>query len=133
MTTQEYIEKHGIHMAATKVDRNPNMDAMPAGSTHWICLFTINSRGGAFDVYFSMGPALAREPSAVEVLECMADDAAGIENTRSFERWAAEYGYDADSRRAERIYKLTKGQSRRLRKFLLADAYEELLWNTSRG
>jgi len=38
------------------------------------------------------------------VFDCMIGDAWGYENARSFEEWAGEYGYDTDSRKAERIW-----------------------------
>lgn len=42
-------------------------------------------------------------PTARDVLESLALDA-GVEDFRCYEEWAGEYGYDADSRKGERIY-----------------------------
>jgi hypothetical protein len=72
------------------------------------------------------------EPTADEVLDCLASDAAGVENTSDFEDWCSYYGYDADSRKAEKIYKACVHQSERLKTFLGDDLYEQLLWNTER-
>lgn len=44
------------------------------------------------------------DPSAVDVLSCLARDAEAMQHDR-FESWADDYGYDHDSRAAERIYK----------------------------
>ncbi len=80
---------------------------------------------------FSMGFGHnGHEPKAAEVLSCLASDAAGFDNAQSFEDWADEYGYDADSRKAEKIYKAVEKAAHRLRAFLGDSAYETLLFHT---
>lgn len=81
-------------------------------------------------VYFSMGSAHHGEPALADVLNSLALDASGYENAQGFEDWANEYGYDTDSRKAERTYKVCQRQSERLREFLGEDAYKDMLWNT---
>jgi hypothetical protein len=78
-------------------------------------------------VRFYMGPALAREPKAEDVLDSLASDANGYENARSFEEWASEYGYDPDSRTAERLYREVERQTERLRRFLSPRQFEQLV------
>lgn len=69
-------------------------------------------------------------PTALEVMACLVMDAAGVENSHgSFEDWAGDYGYDPDSRKAERIYQDTVQQTAELRQFL-GDAYDAYLWET---
>jgi hypothetical protein len=130
-TLRQFIEENKIRMTAARVDRNPNMSDMPAGSSHWKCVFF---RGRSrMTVYFSMGPAHSREPEVADVLDCLASDASGIENARSFEDWASEYGYDADSRKAKKIYKACVKQSEKLKKFIGSDElYQSLLFDTER-
>lgn len=135
-STQVFAEKYGIEMEPVLTDHNPNMDEMPEGTRHWRCTF----RGieTDFEVIFSMGPALEREPSAAEVLDALASDAAGYENAidadneQPFEAWADEYGLDTDSRRHERTFRAVEDQSKRLRAWLGDAPYEELLWETER-
>jgi hypothetical protein len=67
---------------------------------------------------FYMGPALGREPTAYDVLSCLLLDAASYDNARDFETWAEEYGYDPDSRKAERIYEKVGEQRDALIDFL---------------
>jgi hypothetical protein len=129
MNINAFIAKNRIKMDATLVDSNPHMDSMPDGSTHWKCAF--RAKGKRMTVFFSMGPAHSREPEAGEVLDCLASDASSIENARNFEDWAAEYGYDTDSRKAERTFKTCEAQAAKLRAFL-GDGYEELLWKCER-
>ena len=71
-------------------------------------------------------------PELEDLLDCLASDASGIENSPDFEDWCGEYGYDTDSRKAEKIFKTVEHQARRLKQFLGDDLYEALLWNTER-
>jgi hypothetical protein len=103
---------------------------MPAGSTHWKCRLRRGDK--RFTVYFSMGPAHSREPEVADVLDCLASDASGIENAKTFEDWAGEYGYDTDSRRAERTYRICVKQAEKLKQFLGDDLFDQLVWNTER-
>jgi len=53
-------------------------------------------------------------PSIADVIYGLVADASVIDYA-SFEVWAAEYGYDADSRRAEKIYRACMGTALQLR------------------
>jgi hypothetical protein len=86
---------------------------------------TLRMNGRRMTVPFFTG--LTGEPTACDVLECLASDAASYDNTNSFEDWAGEFGFDTDSRKAERIYNQTATQTRKLRRFL-ADQYDELVY-----
>jgi hypothetical protein len=65
---------------------------------------------------FFMGPAHTIEPTAADVLACLASDARGGENT--FEGFCADFGYDVDSRKAEATYKACAKMAKRLPVFL---------------
>jgi hypothetical protein len=130
MNMSDFILTSKVSMTAELVDRNPHMSDMPDGSTHWRCVF---KRGKSrLTIPFSMGPAHTREPEAADVLDCLASDSAGYENAQSFEDWCAEYGYDTDSRKAERIYRTCEAQADKLKAFLGPEAYDTLLWDTDR-
>jgi len=116
MTIVAFIDKHRIHMTAVMVDKNPNIASMPEGSTHWKCVLRIGSR--CMTTHFSRGPAICQEPTAAEVLSCLALEARTIENARSFEEWAQELGYDADSRAAESTFKACQRGAKKLRSLL---------------
>jgi hypothetical protein len=83
-------------------------------------------------LYFSMGLGLKGEPTAADVLDCLSSDASTIENASGFEDWANELGFDADSRKAERSYRVTERQTKNLQGFLGDDAYQQLLYHTER-
>lgn len=124
MTIKEFIVKYGIAGRAQKVAANPNMDGMPQDSSHYIV--TMERNGKKFSTPYSMGPAHNRGPQTADVLNCIASDVSGYDSARNFEDWAANYGYDTDSRKAERIYNIIAEQSKSLKNFLGETGYKEL-------
>ena len=104
-----------------------NMDYM---TRHFKCRITHGRRG--FTLYFSQGSAHTTEPTLADVLDCLAMDASGYANTGYFGDWAREYGYDEDSRAAEKIFRVVKRQAEQLKRTLGSEAYEALLWETER-
>lgn len=89
---------------------------------------TLRYQGRQMTVPFYMGPALCHEPTAREVLECLASDACGVENARSFEEWADDLGFDPDSRKAERTFRACERQTAKLRR-LLGDAFDDAVYS----
>lgn len=71
-------------------------------------------------------------PGIAEVLDAVAAEAAVAEEADGFEAWAAQLGYDPDSRRDERIYRTALRHARLLRNMLGEEGYERLLWDTER-
>lgn len=137
MTIQDFIRKHQITFTASPTASNPNMDDMPAGSRHFACRFGFANSPYALTCYFSQGPAHTEPPTAEDVLDCLASDASGYENAPRFEDWAGEYGYDTDSRRAERTFRAVEAQAASLRTWLRNgtgsfDAFSDLLWEIER-
>ena len=59
-----------------------------------------------------------RPPSVTEVLSCLISDAQSVANAVDFEDWCADFGYDTDSRKAERTYKECVKIAGKLHKFL---------------
>ena len=55
-----------------------------------------------------------------------------ISNARGFEDWCSDFGYDADSRKAEKTFKVCEHQAKRLRSFLGDSLYKQLLYDTER-
>jgi hypothetical protein len=135
MTTKDFTETHGIRAKVKRIDRNPNMDGMPKGSFHYSVTLQRGELGVDFAemrVPFSCGPAITDEPTAHAVLDCLASDASGIDSAGNFEDWAREYGYDTDSRKAERVYAAVMRQTKALRAFMGKDYYA-LVFETERS
>lgn len=126
---KEFVERHNIKIACEWVDHNPHMPDWN-DANHYKCKLTMGRK--QMTVYFSQGYGITHEPEAADVLNCLADDSAGVSNARSFEEWAEDYGYDTDSRKAEKTYKVCVKQAARLLSFLGENLYNELLWETER-
>lgn len=62
-------------------------------------------------------PVKLISPVAASVLHCLCSDA-DAENHDTFEEWASEFGYDPDSRSAEKTYHLCLENARKLRRAL---------------
>ena len=122
LTLTAFIRQHGISMSAEPTDANPNMIG-DGQWHHWRC--TLHCGYREMTVYFSQGPAICREPTAEDVLDCLAMDATSLGG--SFEDWCAEFEYDTDSRRAERTFQVIEKQSKQLQRLIGAGAYETLL------
>lgn len=136
-TMEQFISQQGLSMTTEPIDRNPHMedDAWAATASHYRCKITKKQpgqRSRSYSLPFSQGSAHTQAPKLAEVLDCLASDASGFENARSFDEWCSEYGYDIDSRKAERTYRIIEKQANRLKAFLGQGAYETLLWNTER-
>lgn len=133
LTMLQFIKAQRIGMKAERVDSNPNMEQdTKHPMDHWLCRFNGPDKR-SFEVNFSMGQGHnGKAPKAADVLDCLASDAASVANARNFEDWCAEYGYDIDSRKAERTYNVCLEQADKLKAFLGIEAFEQLLWNTER-
>jgi hypothetical protein len=120
MTKTELLKRVKITCKRAKV--NPHMTDMPAGSAHWRC--TLRYRGRQMTCPFSQGPAICREPTAEDLLECLLMDASGAD--QPFEDWAGDYGYDTDSRKAERTHNACVAQTEKLKR-LLGEDFDEFM------
>lgn len=73
------------------------------------------------------------DPTAYDVLCSLVMDACSIEDSRGFEDWASNLGYDPDSRKAEKIYQQCEQEARKFNHFVdciveKADVLKSELW-----
>jgi hypothetical protein len=71
-------------------------------------------------------------PGVAEVLDALAAASAIVEEADFFEHWAAQMGYDPDSRHGKRVYRAARRQAKLLRSWLGDEGYRQLLWQTER-
>lgn len=129
-TLAQFVKENKIRLRCTRTERNPYMDdAHPMN--HWKVRLYQKS-GATMGLYFSQGMGIHEEPDVCSVLDCLASDASGFENTGNYDDWCAEYGYEVDSRRAFRTYRAVERQAEKLEDFLGAELYQELLWQVER-
>ena len=131
MTLKQYINRNGITLASEMIDTNPNMADQDWRADHYRVTLKRPNPRRQLTTYFSMGMGLAREPQAEDVLDCLASDASGYDNASGFESWAADYGYDTDSRKAEKTYRQIERAAAQLQRFL-GDGYETVLYKIDR-
>jgi len=130
MTIDEFVKHHGLKMAVTPVDVRPDGLMDTPGSNHYKITLRVGQH--RMNLYYSMGPACTGGPKLPEVLDCLASDASGVLPDTSFEDWCSEYGYDTDSRTAEKIYKTCRIQTGNLAHLLGPAALNVLAFKVDR-
>lgn len=134
-TMEQRVADWGITAEATYVREQP----MEGENTHGIRqdVYSVELKRGeaTMTVEFTMGEGLRDRypdgPDAATVLDALASDAGGYENSNGFESWAEEYGSDPDSRKAYATWEKLQAQVADLRDFL-ADDYDDALYETER-
>ncbi|WP_016888676.1 hypothetical protein [Mycobacteroides abscessus] len=63
-----------------------------------------NADGFRFTTPWRAGMAITTRPSAEEVADSLVSEVSAYRDAGSFESWADEFGYDSDSRKAEKLY-----------------------------
>jgi len=126
-TIPQFVKENKIRINVEYADTNKNAPDWKNANHYKVTLKKGNKQ---LSTYFSQGYGITEEPTAEDVLNCLGSDSAGIENARSFEDWASEYGYDTDSRKAERLFHICEKQADKLKNFLGDTLYNELLFNT---
>lgn len=133
ITMAEFIAKHDLRIESAETGSNPNMDGMSKGSRHYgVTIMRGDGYGYSMEIFYSKGPALPHGVELAEVLSCLADDAAMVDNCGGFSGWCDELGFDSDSRKAEGIYGVCIEQAKLLREMIGNDAYNELLYDVER-
>lgn len=124
-TYEEAAERFGIKLTCSRVDSRPdNAGDWQADARHFRCRISCGRK--SFGIYFSQGSAHTTDPTISDVLGCMVSDAQGYDNASDFEDWWSEYGYDTDSRKAERTYRAVKKQAEQLKRTVGEKEYDLL-------
>lgn len=130
MTHSEFAKKFQLKLSNQQVlARTDGLMEMGEGARHFICTIKQVGFGNKQSVIlnYSQGSAHTKPPTITDVLESVALDCSGVENTRTFEEWADESGYDTDSRKAERIYIACLDQRAKFQTLLGHEAYKTFL------
>lgn len=136
MTLAEFIAANSIKAFPTRqpippAPRGESKDdkRYRESASHWVVtLQRSDSRNyPGINIPYSMGSAHTKPPDAAGVLECIQSDCSSIENARDFDDWASDFGYDTDSRKAERIYRACQDQTQLVRSWLGRELYNQFL------
>ena len=95
-----------------------------SGRTHWE--YTLQRVCHKLTGQFSQGSAHRSPPKLKGILSCLIMDADGAD-ALTFEEWCSDFGYDTDSRKAERIFNECRRISVLLQRILPREH-----WNTYR-
>lgn len=68
-------------------------------------------------------------PTLSEVLSAVAQDVRSVMDVFDYDEWAADLGYDADSRKGEKIYQAIRRQASKLKALLGAPFFHTLFHN----
>jgi hypothetical protein len=121
-TLKALINEKGLKMTVKYgAKENPEFK----NSDGWTVTLRNGTKRMTFPFYVGSGHNGA-EPKINDVMDCLLSDASGYENSRDFEEWCSEYGYDTDSRKAEKIYKACEKEFEKLKNFL-GDDFETFM------
>lgn len=131
MLITSFIRKYGLAMTVTEHGKKKD----ESGWEHFAFTCSIhNAIGASLQVTFRQGTGIgSAKPSLSTVLDCVASDISGLEDGAiTFEEWAAAYGYDEDSRKAEAIFNACEEERRILTVMIGADAVRVLIEEVDR-
>lgn len=105
------LESIGVSLHCEQTGERPD-GLMPESQTHFKCKVSRGNVNKKF--YFSCGKNLATGPGLTDLMSCLFLDASFAEY--DFDDFCSNLGYDVDSRKAEKIYKWTIKNTKKLRK-----------------
>lgn len=119
---QRLCDRLNVRIECTYGETDPKFepdwdDKWVQQASHYACILRYAHKKATF--YMIMGCAHTNEPTAADVISCVASNAQALDLT--FPEWCREFGYDSDSRKAERIYKRCRQTGAKMRKLLGAD------------
>lgn len=128
MTAQEFAAMHGITVSSRPIPTNPYMP--DETMDHWLSVLKMGELGTDFrelTTEYSKGSAFNGEPpTAAEIIETLAMDASYVDY-ENFEEWCDLFGYNPDSRQAERLFLTMKEKAKDFRRFLGPELFNTLL------
>ena len=129
-TIKQFIKENNLTMNCEYADSNPNMDSVNKNAyNHYKVTIKrkfklngnhIDTRYGfrRMTLLFSQGLGIQGEPTLESVLGCLLSDSFSFSNGDTFKDFCENYGYDYDSRKAEKTFKATIKQTSKLKKLL---------------
>ena len=133
-SVDDYLSSIQVKFSAVYVRKNSATHGTFPGAFRWSVAFQRVGRGASApeDFDFYMGSACVvkgtmetpKAPCACEVLYCLLADSIAVD--MPFEAWAEEYGYDADSRKAARIYEACLDNAKKISRIFTAEERKAL-------
>lgn len=126
MNIAQFIERYNLGFKVEQVDTSPDAANGQWGDMvrHFSCKLSYNKK--SMTIYFSQGVAHTKPPTILDVLSCVHMDMTSLENIFLFDAWAEDFGFDSDSRTAERTYNEIAKQRKGLVR-VFGDIYQEFI------
>lgn len=119
---ENFIAENKIQFSCEWVVERPD-NLMSENMDHWYCVLKAN--GKTYTFYYSQGYGYHHaEPVLARVLESLANDY--DPNDLTFEEFCSEYGFDEDSRKAEKVYLALRKETQALDRLFGEEGMEEL-------
>lgn len=109
MSIRDYVAQRGFRVEIVR-DRGSQVDA-DGWEHHAYVIRLHNGKGSFVETPWMQGYGIERAPDeqVAEVADSLISDVWSYQQAGSFEDWAEEFGYDTDSRKAEKIYRTVEG------------------------
>lgn len=113
------LHRMGVRLTVRFVGRNTDESGWE--SDHW--RVTLSYRGRRMATTYHMGIGYhGAEPTLADVVYSLASDASAADTARDFADFCADFGYDTDSRKAERTYRACLDIAKRWARVFGSDA-----------
>jgi len=113
-TLKEFINNMSLKMKTEQIESNPNWDSNVQANHYNVQLISGDNRKTC-SFPFSQGIGIKENPNINGVLECLQSDS--LSGDFTFEGFCDEFGYDSDSRKAEKTFKACQETRFKLKKF----------------
>lgn len=120
---RDFLTKHGLTFRATYRDYAPYFEDDKESRSIYLCTISGKQRG-RYTTRFGASIHMTHNnesPSAYDLLTCLTKYDPG-----TFEDFCSEFGYDSDSRKAEKTYKAVVRDWHKVNKFFTPEEIEEL-------
>ncbi len=126
-TIKQFIKENNLTMNCKYAGNNPNIPNRDMRHYKVTIKRKFKLNGNHLDtrygfrqmtLNFSQGYGIQGEPTLESVLGCLLSDSFSFSNGDTFKDFCENYGYDYDSRKAEKTYQATIKQTSKLKKLL---------------
>ncbi len=121
MNAKDFVKKYNIKIENQWASRNPSMDDSEWGNSANHYKSTLKYKGRQFTLYYSKGIALEGEPTADEVILCLATDMSCIEY--GLDDFIYNMGYEY--RKGKKVFDTIETQTQKMFKLLGFEAFQD--------
>ena len=101
-------------------------DQWSKDARHFHMTITRTGKKDQIAIEYSQGSAIKTLPDIEDIVFCLLGDSDPVINGYTFEEWASNFGYDVDSRSAEKIYRSCVDTGKKMLKMFSRQEIEQL-------